>query len=32
MSETVYYQDSAMVKAEMQPIDSIFERVKKEQI
>lgn len=32
MSETVYFQDSAMNKAEMQPTSGIHDRVKKEQI
>jgi Methyltransferase domain len=32
MSETVYFQDSAVGKAEMQPISGIHDRVKKEQI
>jgi hypothetical protein len=32
MSETVYFQESAVDKAEMQPVNGIHERVKKEQI
>lgn len=32
MSEAVYFQDSSLGKAEMQPISGIHERVKKEQI
>ena len=32
MREVVYFQDSALSKAEMQPVQGIYERVKKEQI